>query len=126
MVSEAYDALSELNVNQYTVQSPTYSLRAEAALKQEAFEDAWKTAQVLFGNQCKTLGLDANNYEVCSWDVDYSGQGGRMAKGRNFLNSAYSAGAAPEALGGGEPIELNAGRAMVEVILTVNYTRKPL
>lgn len=119
MVSEAYDQLSEIEANELTVASPVFSVRAEAVLKQQALEDAWKVAQVLFGNQCRTLGLDATNYTASSWQVNYSGRDhGGFSKGRNFSNST-------EALLGGDDnaIELNSGRAIVDVVLTVNYTK---
>ncbi len=122
LVSEAYDVLSDLDVKECTLNSPTFLVRAEAALKQQALEDAWKVAQVLFGNQCKTLGLDPNNFSVTSWGVDYSGRDRGFSKGRNMMNSA----------GGGygdgddDTIELVSGKALVEVILTANYSRKAL
>lgn len=122
MVNEAYDILSELDVNEYTVNSPTYSVRAEAALKQQALEDAWKVAQVLFANQCSVLGFDPKNFSVSTWQVNYGGNEHHgFAKGRNFTNSLAAGGSA----GGGEDdaIELNAGRAVVDVVLTANYSR---
>jgi hypothetical protein len=122
MVNEVYDVLSELDVNEYTVNSPTYSVRAEAALKQQALEDAWKVAQVLFANQCNVLGLDPKNYSVSTWQVNYGGNEHHgFAKGRNFTNGLAAGGAAP----GGEDdaIELNAGRAVVDVVLTANYSK---
>lgn len=122
LVSEAYDVLSDLDVNECTLNSPTFLVRAEATLKQTALEDAWKVAQVLFANQCRTLGLDADNFCVSSWNVDYSGRDTHSFKGRNFTNSSMAGG-----FGGDEDdvIELVSGKALVEVILTVNYDRKP-
>lgn len=122
MVSEAYDQLSELDINELTVNSPSFSIRAEAALKQQALEDAWKVAQTLFANQCNVLGFDPSKYSVAGWTVNYSGYDrGGFAKGRNFTNSTA-------ALGGGEydgddAIELNSGRAVVEVVLTADYIK---
>lgn len=121
MVSEAYDLLSELEVNELSINSPTYSVRAESAFKQQALEDAWKVAQVLFTNQCKTLGFDPEKFSVDSWQVNYSGQDHGFAKGRSYTNAV-----ALSANGGGgddDAIELNAGRAIIEVILTVDYVR---
>ena len=122
MVNEVYDVLSELDVNEYTVNSPTYSVRAEAALKQQALEDAWKVAQVLFANQCGVLGFDPKNFSVTTWQVNYGGNEHHgFAKGRNFTNGLAAGGGA----GGGEDdaIELNAGRAVVDVVLTANYSK---
>jgi len=122
MASEAYDALSELDVNELLVNSPTFSLRAEAALKQQALEDAWKVAQVLFNNQCTVLGLDSKNYSVSNWKVNYSGYDhGGFAKGRNFSNS--TAAISNGEYEGDAAIELNSGRAVVDVILTVDYVK---
>ena len=122
MVSEAYDALSELDVNELLVNSPTFSLRAEAALKQQALEDAWKVAQTLFNNQCTVLGLDSSKYSVNNWIVNYSGRDhGGFAKGRNFSNSNYALGG--EEYDGDGAIELNSGRAVVDVVLTVEYVK---
>jgi Protein of unknown function (DUF541) len=124
MVSETYDALSELDVNELTVNSPLFSLRAEAALKQQALEDAWKVAQVLFTNQCEVLGLVPSNYSVSSWKVNYSGYDhGGFAKGRNLSNSTAVLGGSGSGYDGDDAIELNSGRAVVDVILTVDYVK---
>lgn len=123
MVNEVYDTLSELDLNEYLVNSPVYSVKAEAALKQQALEDAWRVAQVLFGNQCSVLGLDSSKFEVSTWDVDYSAN---EYTGGKFRNSTPS----PMTLNAGgydadDAIEINAGKAKVKVVLTVNYVRKP-
>lgn len=121
MVNEVYDVLSELEVNELTINSPSYSVRAESAFKQQALEDAWRVAQVLFGNQCKVLGFNADQFSVDSWKVDYSGQDHyTFAKGRTVSNAVMAAATADD---GDEAIELNAGRAVIEVILTVDYVR---
>lgn len=122
MVDEVYDVLSELDLNEYTVGSPVFSLRKVSDLKQEALEDAWRVAQGLFVNQCKVLGKDPSNFSVSTWEVEYGGQANHgFAKARNFSNSAVgSAAAAPVAE---EAIELNAGRSIVDVVLTVHYTK---
>lgn len=122
MVSEAYDLLSELEVNELSINSPTYSVRSESTFKQQALEDAWKVAQVLFAHQCKTLGFEADKFSVDSWQVNYSGYDhGGFSKGRNYTNGI----AASASLGGDsdDAIELNAGRAIIDVILTVDYVR---
>jgi uncharacterized protein YggE len=120
MVSEAYDMLSELDVNEYTVNSPTYSVRAESAFKQQALEDAWRVAQILFANQCKTLGFDADKFSVDSWQVNYSGRDhGGFSKGGSYSNSVMSSNGSED----DDTIELNAGRAIIDVILTVDYVR---
>ena len=122
MCSEAYDALSELEVNELTVNSPAFSIRAEADLKLKALNDAWTVAQKLFNDQCTVLGKDPSNYSVANWEVNYSGHDhGGFAKGRNFSNSTA-------ALGGGgydgeDAIDLHAGRAVVDVILKVDYVQ---
>ena len=121
MVNEIYDTLSELDIPEYTVNSPVYSVRAVADLKQHALEDAWRVAQVLFTNQCNTLGFKVSKYIVASWAVDYTGgnqySGG---KGRNMSN------ATPMSLcdEGDDTIAINAGKATVEVTLTVDYVSK--
>lgn len=122
MCAEAYDALSELEVNELTVNSPAFSIRAEADLKLKALNDAWTVAQKLFNDQCTVLGKDSSNYSVANWEVNYSGYDhGGFAKGRNFSNST-------QALGGGgydgeDAIDLHAGRAVVDVILKVDYVQ---
>lgn len=124
MVNDVYDALSELDLNELNLGAPTHSVRAEAELKQQALEDAWRVAQVLFANQCKVLGLNPSNYTVNSWQVDYSGQ--TYGKFRNSTNAvAMSAGGGFSA-DEDDAIEINAGRARVEVTLTVNYSRNQL
>lgn len=119
MVNEAYDILSELDVNEFTINSPTYSVRAEAQFKQQALEDAWKVAQVLFAHQCKTLGFDETKFSVAAWQVNYSGRDhGGFSKGGNYTN-----GVSNMSLGDDDVIELNAGRAIIDVVLTVDYVR---
>ena len=120
MVSEAYDLLSELDVNEFTIGSPTYSVRAQTKFKQQALEDAWKVAQAMFAHQCQVLGFDPANFSVGTWGVDYSGHDHGFAKTRNYTNSVMAS-AAPG--GDDDAIELNAGRAIIEVVLTVNYVR---
>ncbi len=122
LVSEAYDVLSELEVNECTINSPTFLVRAESALKQQALEDAWKVAQVLMTNQCRVLGLDEKNFTVAGWDVNYSGDEYYGGKGRNFTNSVASGGAGLD----DDAIELVSGKALVAVVLTVDYARKAL
>lgn len=118
MVSETYDCLSEIGANELTVQSPTFQVRKEADLKQEALDDAWMVAQKLFSNQCKTLNLDSTKYLVTSWSVQYANDRGVSFKGRNFSNSTIAS------LGDEDSfISLNAGRAVVDVVLTVNYSQ---
>jgi uncharacterized protein YggE len=120
MVSEVYDILSELDVNEYTVNSPTYSVRAESAFKQQALEDAWRVAQVLFANQCSVLGFEADKFSVNSWQVNYSGRDhGGFSKGANYSNAVGSTNGGDE----DDAIELNAGRAIIDVVLTVDYVR---
>lgn len=121
LVNEVYDDLSDLDLNELTLQPPTYSIKAEAALKQQALEDAWRVAQVLFANQCGVLGLKTNNFTVATWSVNYSGDDYRG--GGKFRNSTVALAAGG---GGGyddDAIEINAGKAKVKVLLTVNYTR---
>lgn len=124
MVNEAYDVLSELDVNEFTVNSPTYSVRKEADLKQQALEDAWKVAQTLFANQCKVLGQDPKNFSVLTWNVNYGGQDHHgFAKGRNFMNGTVASMAGGSASYDDEAIDLHTGRAVIDVVLTVAYTR---
>ncbi len=123
LVNEAYDVLSELDLREYSVSSPVYSVRAVAELKQQALADAWSTAQVLFTNQCRVLDKEPNDYEVASWQVNYNG-GGSMGKGRNFTNGMVGAQAA--SFDSDDAIDLNSGRAVVEVLLSASYVRKSL
>lgn len=122
MVNDVYDTLSDLDLHEFTLNSPSYFVKAEADLKQQALEDAWVVAQIIFGNQCRTLGLNPDNFVVNNWEVDYSGQ--QYGKLRNSLNAvSLSAGGG---IDDDDAIEINAGRARVEVTLTVGYTRKAL
>lgn len=118
MVSETYDSLSGIEANELTVQSPTFQVRKEADLKQEALDDAWKVAQKLFSNQCGTLGVDSAKYSVTSWTVQYNSERAVSFKGRNFSNSTEAAFGDEDSF-----ISLNAGRAVVDVVLTVNYAK---
>lgn len=123
LVNEIYDELSDLDLNEINVPSPTYSVKAIAALKQQALEDAWRVAQVLFANQCSVLGLDVNNFNVATWQVNYSGQeyGGKFRNSTVALNANFGGGGDDD-----DAIAINAGKAKVQVNLTVNYTRKSL
>lgn len=122
MVSEAYDLLSELEVNELTISSPVYSVRSQTQFKQQALEDAWKVAQAMFAHQCQVLGFDPANFSIGTWQVNYSGQDHMgFSKGRNYTNAVMAS--ATNGGGDDEAIELNAGRAIIDVILTVNYVR---
>lgn len=120
MVNEVYDVLSELDVNEYTVNSPSFSVRDEGVLKQQALEDAWRIAQVLFNNQCKVLGFDPTKFSVNSWQVNYAGQNHGSIKG-GYSNSVLNGVGGSASYDEDGAIELNTGRALIEVILTANY-----
>lgn len=125
MVNEVYDTLTELDLNELSVSSPSYSVKAESDLKQKALEDAWRVAQVLFANQCGVLELDKNNFSIASWQVNYSNDEYGTYNGK-FRNST----ATPMSLGANydddDAIAINAGKAKVKVTLTVDYARKAL
>lgn len=124
MVNDVYDALSELDLNELNLASPTHSVRAEAELKQQALEDAWRVAQTLFANQCAVLNLNPTNFFPSSWNVDYSGQS--YGKFRNSTNAVAMSASGGFSADEDDAIEINAGRAKVEVTLSVVYSRVSL
>lgn len=123
MVNEVYDTLTELDLPELSVSSPSYSVKAESDLKQKALEDAWRVAQVLFANQCGVLELDKNNFSVASWQVNYSGEDYTGGKFRNSTATPMSLGTNYD---DDDAIAINAGKAKIKVTLTVDYARKAL
>lgn len=122
MVNEVYDTLSDLDLNQLTVNSPGYSIKAESELKQQALKDAWEVAKGIFTNQCEVLGLKSSDYVVKSWNVDYSGN--TSGKARNYTNTMIGSSVEGSSYDESSAIQLNSGRAKVQVTLTADYKKK--
>jgi len=114
MVSDVQDALTELK--DVTVQDVAFGIKDTEVLKHAALEDAYKRVSSRFEAECKVLDKDPDDYEIISWNVHYNDGHGRVAK--HVMNSSRAA------LGGaqGAPeMEIESGKADINVTLSVSY-----
>jgi Uncharacterized conserved protein len=132
-VNEVFDALTSLS--NVRVANPTFGLKPaqREKLSKKALKNAFDKARDRFETECQVLGLNAEDFEICSWEATYhdSQRGdnvGRRLSARALSNSLEGApiAAAASALGGGssDQIDLVSGLAEVNVNLEVGYARK--
>lgn len=103
-----HDALTSIQ----GVESPTpvYNVNKSHEFAAQAFANAIQNAATTFAGQCKALGLNPSDYEVTSWTVQDDHRGG----GKFNAILAVDAG----------PVEIEPGRALLEVVVSVFYKRK--
>jgi len=137
-VSAVYDTLTSLQ--EVTTSSPHWSIKDKTRnkLNNKALKDAWAKVTERFQSECEILGLDAADFEIASWEVNYSDsqRSGRVGAHTNrvaamraaSLESAPIAVAAAAPAGGGvaedDVLELVVGKATVHANLEVGYARK--
>ena len=71
-VNNVYEALTSLD--RVRVGTPSFLIKdnLREKLNKKALKDAFSKVQERFDMECKVLGLDSNDYEVASWEVNYS------------------------------------------------------
>jgi hypothetical protein len=129
-VNEVFDVLTSLD--EVRVNNPTFGLKPaqRERLSKKALKNAFAKAHDRFVTECEVLGLNHNDFEICSWEATYhdSQRGenvGRRVSARAYSNSleggaiAAAASAAPS-----DEIDLVSGLAEVNVNLEVGYARK--
>src|SRR5579885_1776671 len=135
-VSAVYDTLTSLS--EVTVSSPHWLLKEKTRnrLNSKALKDAWSKVTERFESECEILGLNPADFEIASWEVNYSDsrRSGRVGAHTAGVARAYAASAtlesAPIAVAGGagysddEPLELVVGKATVHANLEVGYARR--
>lgn len=148
-VNEVYDALTSLT--KVRVGQPSFRLKdnTRERLNKKALKHAFEKVQARFEMECVVLGLRADDYEVGTWEVDYSdtqrtpkvriaqayafgaasaGGGALESGGSNRGADDFAEGASIEsALGSGSGGAINfvAGMAQVTVNLEVSYQSRP-
>jgi uncharacterized protein YggE len=95
--------------------SPQFHVKATAELETAAFKDAVTNAKARFAAQCAALDLDADDYQVVTWNMreEQASRGKMMA-----LAAEASVGI------GDDPIKLEPGKAEFRVNVTVTFGRK--
>jgi uncharacterized protein YggE len=140
-VSEIYDALT--NLDKVQVSHPWFSLKTLDRLNKKALKRAFDNVQLRFEEECTVMGLTASDFEVGTWEVNYSDSQRSESVGANARRSAMGGGrpaaVAAMAMGGeiesasgplgdadGEDtlLEINPGNATVTVNLEVGYIRR--
>jgi uncharacterized protein YggE len=95
--------------------SPVFHADNSPAVFKRAFEDAATKAQTRFKDQCDVLKLHMSNFECVNWVIERNrGGGGKVM--------ALAASANGE---GGEPIDVEPGRAVLDVTVTFYFQKRP-
>lgn len=104
-----HDVLTSLG----EVQAPTpvFNLDTTAEVQSMAFHDAVARARELFAGQCAALDLNPSDFYVLTWAVETDRPSGKT------LSVASSS--------TGSVVEVSPGRAVLEVTVTLLWTRKP-
>lgn len=111
--SEVHDRLTM--IGNVEAASPDFRIKDLAGLHKLALADAHAKATERLNNECAVFGLEPGSLRVLSWGAQYDD---RQSAGPQAMKVGVmaAASAAPES-----PIEINAGEAVVQVRLTVNY-----
>lgn len=124
MVNDIYDVLTNLNINDMNLSTPSFKLKNADTVKKDALKKAWERVQEMVQSECEVIGINRNMLRVAGWEVGYNGyaQNRRSSVARSY--GGYEAIGAASAAGGSahEAIEINAGQADVTVALTVDFT----
>ena len=135
-VSQVYDTLT--NMKEIKVPQPWFSLKNMERLNKKALKKAWENVQARFEEECAVLGLDHTEFEVGTWETNYSDsrRSDRVATATRGLVGAAAPAAFAASLEmvegsplGGAPeedtiLEIDPGNATVTVNLEVGYIRR--
>ena len=135
VVSRVYDALT--SIPKISVRQPAFWLKNRDRLNKKALKVAQKKVEERFAMECEILGLQPDQFEIASWETNYSDsqRSDRVAKGARL--SMMTAGA-PAAAARSADVEVESaaapneepaigftvGMATVTVNLEVGYIRK--
>lgn len=135
MVSRVYDALT--SIPRISVRQPAFWLKNRDRLNKKALKVAQKKVEERFAMECEILGLTPGEFEIASWETNYSDsqRSDRVAKGNRVMAMAAGAPAARAMSADAEvesasmeaaspAIGFTVGMATVTVNLEVGYIRK--
>lgn len=133
VVSRVYDALT--SIPKIQVRQPAFWLKNRDRLNKKALKQAQKKVEERFAMECEILGLQPDQFEIASWETNYSDsqRSDRVAKGVRAFAAAAPVGAVLESASlddaGGSAdatpaIGFTVGLASVTVNLEVGYIRK--
>jgi len=120
-VSLIQDVLTSIDADGITVGTPSFILQPEKSktLQDTALKNAFELATTRVQKECEIPGVDFGSLQIESWNVQYNDHRQRGGVARAAM---YAAGAADmETLGGNSPLEIQGGKAQVEVTLVVAY-----
>lgn len=133
VVSRVYDALT--SIPRISVRQPAFWLKNRDRLNKKALKVAQKKVEERFAMECEILGLQPGEFEIASWETNYSDsqRSDRVAKGGRVA-MAMAVGAPAASLEGASydaeiadaapAIGFTVGLATVTVNLEVGYIRK--
>lgn len=147
LVNQVYDTLTSLNVTsnpnvKLTVGSPSFAIKeaTRERLNKRALKEAFQRVNERFEAECQVLGLEAAEFEVATWEVNYSDSrrsdkvANRVMAGKAAMSptgggrahiEGSARGAAGGDIGGDVPtISFNTGLASVTVNLEVAFQRR--
>lgn len=133
VVSRVYDALT--SIPRISVRQPAFWLKNKDRLNKKALKQAQKKVEERFAMECEILGLQPDQFEVASWETNYSDsqRSDRVAKGVRAFAAGAPVGAAASLEGASYDAEMaeaepaigfTVGLASVTVNLEVGYIRK--
>lgn len=133
VVSRVYDALT--SIPKIQVRQPAFWLKNRDRLNKKALKQAQKKVEERFAMECEILGLQPDQFEIASWETNYSDsqRSDRVAKGVRAFAAAAPVGAVLEsaslddaggAADAAPAIGFTVGLASVTVNLEVGYIRK--
>ena len=137
-VSEVYDVLT--NLEKVQVAHPSFSLKNRDRLNKKALKRAFENVQARFEEECNVMGLNAADFEVGTWEVNYSDSRRSEGVGARLGARALAAGAPVGAVYSPQLesasleigadaeedtlLEITPGNAIVTVNLEVGYIRR--
>ena len=126
VVSEDVEKTSEIqdvltSISGAEVASPQFGQEptTRRSLQKIALSSAFEVIRERLAEECEVLGLNVNDFEIESYNVNYTQQ-----RPNAYSNANFVAEDAFEAAGGGAPIEIKSGLADVGVTLNVSWRRK--
>lgn len=117
LVNDVYDELTSVELTEIYVAPPAFKVIKIDDLQKSALEDAWAKVKDQFAAECRVFGLAVSDYEVYTWNIHYDNN--ESADPRRMMMAQ----AAPMG-GADESIDLNPGKSVINVNLTVNWAKK--
>lgn len=123
LVNDIYDELTSLELTEIYVAPPQFKVIKIEELQKSALEDAWLKIKDMFATECRVLGMTAIDFEVVNWapryDNNESAGPRRMMAAASPMSDMGGGGSR-----GGSSIELNPGKSVINVTLSVDWAKK--